>query len=181
MSFQATGPMSGGAGQGENAPVQGSVSGAPSCEQDFFFLTPIAITVDTRAFVGTSTLTVAYNQISRPLVNSTEYTFQTFQIKLAEVTSHQTTIIQAQTIKQIQPHFNELSHVQLDQNTQCNMETVGGTAASVGNNYTDATLSFFSAGAGSPLMLYQGEGTAMDIDRESEGASRSYKGINWDE
>ena len=29
--------------------------------------------------------------------------------------------------------------------------------------------------------LYQGEGTAMDIDRESEGVSRSYKGINWDE
>ena len=26
--------------------------------------------------------------------------------------------IQAQTIKQIQPHFNELSRVQLDQNTQ---------------------------------------------------------------
>ena len=61
--------------------------------------------------------------------------------------------IQAQTIKQIQPHFNELSHVQLDQNTQCNMETVGGTVASVGNNYTDAPLSFFSAGADSPFNI----------------------------
>ena len=33
------------------------------------------------------------------------------------------------------------------------METVGGTAASVGNNYTDAPLSCFSAGADSPFNI----------------------------